>query len=177
MELELVDQRTEPDDLPLAWQDLADLVSGLGRPDWTLNLVLVDDARMTELRERWYGGEGVTDVLSFSYLEPEGLGTAAITAGEGGARCDFWLPPAAPDEPVVAGEVLLAPRFVARRCRSEGWDLADEWALLTVHGALHILGWSHGDQQSRERMRAVEASLLARAGRTHPLQGAPGGDA
>ncbi|MBD3222883.1 rRNA maturation RNase YbeY [bacterium] len=177
MRLELVDHRSEPGPLPLDERRLAGLVADLGGPDWHLNLVLVDDGQMTGLREQWYGGQGPTDVLSFSYLEDEGPGEPALRAGEGAAARTFWLPPHAPDEPVTAGEVVLAPRFVAGRCAREGHDPEAEWALLLVHGALHVLGWTHDDDDERDRMRAQEASILARAGMTHPLTGQSGGDA
>jgi probable rRNA maturation factor len=176
MRLELVDHRTGPGSLPLSTDRLAGLVADLGGAGWNLNLVLVDDAQMTGLREQWYGGRGPTDVLSFSYLEDEGTGEPALRAGEGTAARTFWLPPHAPDEPVTAGEVILAPRFVAERCAREGFDLEAEWALLLVHGALHVLGWTHDDGDMGVRMRAHEAAILARAGFAHPLAGPSVGD-
>jgi probable rRNA maturation factor len=174
MILELVEQRTRPGDLPLAAESLAGLVADLGRGDWVLNLVLVDDHVMADLYGRWYGGEGVTDVLSFTYLEDVGAGAPALAAGESGAARDMWLAPGDLAPPVVAGEVILAPSFVADRCGREGWDLAAEWALLTVHGALHVLGWEHGDDEAREAMRTREAALLAARGFGHPLRDGQG---
>jgi len=169
MQLELVDQRGRPDALPVAQEALCGLVAGLGRSRWYLNLVLVDDPHMTELNQRWYGGQGPTDVLSFSYLETGGAGDPVLVAGERGAACDLWLSPGEAVAEVIAGEVIVAPDFVARRCASQGWGLADEWTLLLVHGALHVLGWTHATDQTREAMQAQEATLLAAAGIPHPL--------
>ncbi len=171
MKLELIDQRGRPQPPPLAGEGLAALVAPLGAPDWILDLVLVEDPVMADLYGRWYGGEGVTDVLSFSYLEPTGAGAPQLRAGCGEAATDLWVPPADATGPVVAGEVILAPRFVAERCAREGWDLAAEWALLLVHGALHVLGWTHDTGARREAMRACEARLLAARGLAHPLAG------
>jgi probable rRNA maturation factor len=175
MQLELVDQRSTPSEPPVPPDELSGLVRELGRTDWILNLVLVDDARMTDLREQWYGGAGPTDVLSFSYLESEGAGPPALATGTGEAAHDVWLPPTAPDEPVIAGDVILAPAFVAARCAREQWSLADEWALLVVHGALHVLGWTHDDADGRRSMRAREEAILARTGRAHPIPPVEGG--
>ncbi|MEZ4387641.1 MAG: rRNA maturation RNase YbeY [Candidatus Krumholzibacteriia bacterium] len=169
MRLELVDQRTRPAATALGSDALALLVAPLGRPEWWLNLVLVDDDQMGDLNRRWYGGQGPTDVLSFSYLEAAGEGAAALPAGEAGAACDLWLDAADATEDFVAGEVIVAPGFVADRCAREGWNLEDEWALLLVHGALHVLGWTHETDALRRDMQAREAGLLQAAGITHPL--------
>lgn len=169
MQLELVDQRGRPDPLPVSLGALSKLVSGLGRTSWWLNLVLVDDPHMTELNQRWYGGQGPTDVLSFSYLETAGAGDPTLAAGDRGAACDLWLSPGDAVDTVIAGEVIVAPDFVARRCASHRWSLADEWNLLLVHGALHVLGWTHDTDQTRQAMQAREETLLAAAGIPHPL--------
>jgi len=175
MKLSLVDRRSDPGVLPLSSERLAGLVDGLGLPSWTLNLVLVSDREMAALNQRWYGGEGVTDVLSFGYLEESGpgqesaFGAPQLAAGSGGAACDLWVPPGEDLAGMTAGEVVLAPDFVARRALAEAGDLSTEWALLLVHGTLHILGWRHDEDDARRAMRAQEAKVLAGAGFTHPM--------
>ena len=169
MRLEVVDQRPRPEPLPLAEERLAALVAPLGEGAWVVNLVLVEDHVMADLNARWYGGEGPTDVLSFSYLETEGPGAPHLPAGAGGAARDAWVAPGEQGEEVTAGEVIVAPHFVATRCAREGWDLAAEWALLLVHGSLHVLGWEHGSGPERRAMREQEAELLRREGFAHPL--------
>ncbi len=169
MNLVLVDRRAARAGLPLEAATLAALVRPLGRPDWELNLALVDDREMIDLNERWYGGRGVTDVLSFSYLETAGEGPCALAAGVGEAACDLWVPLAESPHTMTAGDVVLAAAYVERCARSSGWDLAGEWALLLVHGALHILGWTHATVDEQRAMQAREAALLRRAGFEHPL--------
>jgi probable rRNA maturation factor len=174
MILRLLDQRSRADELPAAEEPLlAALVASLGRPQWELNVVLVDDEAMAELSLRYHGGEGVTDVLSFSYLEEPEAGQDGLAIGESGAATALWLPgaldEAAADEAPLAGEVVLAPRFIAARCRREGWDLRLEWAMLVVHGALHVLGWDHAEAAQQHEMRSLEAAALARQGLAHPL--------
>jgi rRNA maturation RNase YbeY len=168
MKLSLIDRRLKSEALPLNRQQLAFLVRDMGRADWTVNLVLVDDREMAELKGRWYGEKEATDVLSFSYLESEGEGPVALEAGEGHAACDLWVSAAELPEELIAGEVVLAPAHVALCARAGGWDLACEWALLLVHGALHILGWRHAAQRERRLMQAHESALLQRLGFAHP---------
>lgn len=169
MKLELIDQRSRPEPLPVPPERLRALIAPTGRDHWLLDLVLVEDPVMADLYGRWYGGEGVTDVLSFTYLETDGAGAPQLPAGTGEAACDLWVPPADATGPVLAGEVILAPGFVAERCGREGWDLPAEWALLLVHGTLHVLGWRHDTPDRRTAMRAREAALLAAQGLPHPL--------
>jgi len=123
MILRLVDRRSgkksglEPWDLSAPWPDLRTLVEGLGKEDWHVDLVLVDDRAMAELNGDFRGKPDVTDVLSFSYLEDEGPGQPDLAAYGAGARHDLWWadPPSAGGAPEAVGEVILAPRFVADR--------------------------------------------------------------
>ena len=153
---------------------LAGLAAGLGRPDWTVDLVLVDDEAMTDLNQGFRGAEGVTDVLSFSYLEGEGAGACDLAAGDGCALGDLWLESLAAETefgagPVV-GEVVLAPDFITRRCLENGWPMKHEMPMLVVHGLLHILGWDHTDETETEAMQTVEQDILAAAGLPHPMR-------
>ncbi len=169
MRLEMVEQRPNPAEPPLSEPKLAGLVAKLGHVDWTVNLVLVEDHVMADLNARWYGGEGPTDVLSFSYLENDGPAPCHLEAGDGEAAHALWVAPGEQNPEVTAGEVIVAPAFVSDRCAREGWNLATEWALLLVHGTLHVLGWEHGTVESRRAMRAREAEVLSRQGFEHPL--------
>ena len=164
------------------WQRLTRLVAGLGRRHWRLNLVLVEDGEMEDLNARYRGRHEPTDVLSFAYVSASGSRAADLPAGHGGAHHDLWLVEApnvggaadgggatAPAD-ATAGEVLLAPAHVATLCRRHGRDLETEFALLVVHGALHVLGWEHADSDERRAMRAVEARILQQEGLAHPLR-------
>ncbi len=177
MKLNLVERRRrrEPDTWEAgrkAWAACGRMAADLGRPDWRVDVVLLDDDAMEELNRDFRGGDGVTDVLSFSYLEAEGPGDADLATGEGEAARDLWVEALSPEEAdrAVAGEIILAPAFVERRCREMGWSIDHEWPLLIVHGCLHILGWVHDSAEEREAMQAVEARLLAGQGLPHPLR-------
>jgi len=178
MILRLVDRRSgkksglEPWDLSAPWPDLRTLVEGLGKEDWHVDLVLVDDRAMAELNGDFRGKPDVTDVLSFSYLEDEGPGQPDLAAYGAGARHDLWWadPPSAGGAPEAVGEVILAPRFVADRCTRKGWPVEAEVPLLVIHGCLHLLGWEHETPTDTEAMRDIEQDLLQAADLTHPLR-------
>jgi probable rRNA maturation factor len=178
--LSLVDRRSAPGDDP-TWKDGGELALGaaalaarVGPSVWAVDLVLVDDAVMEQINRDYRGVAGVTDVLSFSYLLATGTGPPALAAGRDHAHCDLWLDAAEArvegDGAPVVGEIVLAPAFVADRCRDKGWPAAVEFALLVVHGCLHILGWEHERTADSEAMRATEAGILGQFDLPHPLR-------
>lgn len=179
MILRLVDRRSGgkggrgPFKLDGPWPHLGNLVAGIGREDWYVDLVLLDDRAMAELNGDFRGNPDVTDVLSFSYLEDEGPGNPDLAAYDAGARHNLWWadPPATNGQPEAVGELILAPAFIADRCARKGWPLEAEVPLLVVHGCLHLLGWEHDKETDREAMRDVEQDLLQAVGIEHPLRG------
>lgn len=157
------------------WSSLRSVCAPLGLPRWAVNVVLVEDAVMAELNESFRRRPGVTDVLSFSYLDQAGQGEPALACGSGAAACDLWtddFPAPGGEEPAGAvGEVIIAPAYVADSCRRAGWSTDAEFALLVIHGCLHLLGWQHGQAAQKKAMQGEEQRLLAALGMNHPLLG------
>jgi probable rRNA maturation factor len=144
------------DDHPLTFDptmllDLAELVlSTEGFPaDTTVDITTVEDDTMSELNRRHLGVEGATDVLSFPLEELEPGRVPVRSEG---------------DAPLHLGDVVLAPRYIARQAEGLGVDVEDEHALLVVHGLLHLMGWDHQEQAEAEAMETREAELLSRVG-------------
>lgn len=157
-----------------------ELGSRIGKTDWLLNLVLVDDQEMIELNATYRGKNGVTDVLSFSYLMTAEGGKPDLKQGQCYAPADLSLDPMTcgddEGEDAAVGEVILAPGFIAQRCRQQGWNVKDELALLVVHGCLHVLGWDHEEDFAREVMQVTEEGILADSGYPHPMRNAGAND-
>ena len=154
---------------------LRSVCAPLGLPQWEVNLVLVKDEVMAELNESFRRRPGVTDVLSFSYLDRNGRGEPALSCGRGTAACDLWAEdfpaPGGKDPAGAVGEVIIAPAYVADCCRRAGWSADAEFALLVIHGCLHLLGWQHGQAAQQRAMQTEEERLLAALGMKHPLLG------
>ncbi len=154
--------------------EVAPLIVSLGRPEWAVDLVLVDDPAMGELNKSYRGVPEVTDVLSFSYLLAQGQGKADLPRGRGSAAHDLWLDPlgidqAGQEDLRLIGEVIMAPDFVSTRCSERCWALEQEFPLLLVHGCLHLMGWVHDTDEARVTMQAEETRILADGGWAHPL--------
>jgi probable rRNA maturation factor len=104
-----------------------------------LSVALVGDDEMAHLNEQYRGIVGPTDVLSFGCDDP----------------C-----PAASDEPIAIGDVIIAPDVARRQAAELGTTVEDELDLLLVHGILHLLGYDHESDADAVAMQARERVLL-----------------
>ena len=142
-----------------------------------LSLYFVDAVAMAEANERFMGARGPTDVLAFpiddDVVDP-GRSPDAGATGPDRAPLD-------PGEvPVLLGDVLICPAVAAGNAAERAaaqaagtapdvddtpngtTELADELALLVVHGSLHVLGMDHADPDEAAAMQGRERALLDR---------------
>ena len=122
---------------------------GDGRPV-EVSVALVDEPTIAQLNARFRGIDRPTDVLSFSLDDPD----------------DPVPQPPTADEPRLLGEIVISvPRAVAQ-AQEYGHSVERELAYLAVHGCLHLLGYDHEDEASRQVMRAREEAALEACGLT-----------
>src|SRR5258708_7255780 len=100
-----------------------------------LSLLIVDEAAMSELNEKWMGEPGPTDVLAFPMdeLRPGHLS---------GGTDDDDVP-----DPGLLGDVVLCPAVAARQAEQAGHGIEDELRMLCTHGILHLLGYDHAEPE------------------------------
>lgn len=72
-------------------------------------------------------------------------------------------------EPVVTADLVLCAPVVAREAAEQNKTLAEHYAHLLVHGALHAQGWDHetGEEDAQE-MEAYETEIMAGLGFADP---------
>jgi probable rRNA maturation factor len=114
---------------------------------------LVDVARMTELHVQWMDEPGPTDVMAFPMDELD-VRTARAT----GRPLDDRR---TEGQPVVLGDVVLCPEVAQKQAAEAGHSTAEELALLTAHGVLHLLGFDHGEPDEHAEMFGLQGELLA----------------
>jgi probable rRNA maturation factor len=116
-----------------------------GRPaECTIELVVVDEAEMSDLNRRFRDVDGPTDVLSFPLVT------------------DFFtLPPGAP---LHLGDIALCANMAITQAETFGHSLEREVAYLFVHGLYHILGYDHESEPEQAVMREKEEAALAEVG-------------
>lgn len=117
----------------------AHVLRALGVPlGASLDVTLVAEQRIAELKERFFGARERTDVLAFGVDDP-----ASPSPG-----------------PVVLGDVVICPDVAARQARALGRRPEDEISLLLVHGILHLCGRDHSDPAGERAMALEERDLL-----------------
>ncbi|HUY23577.1 MAG TPA: rRNA maturation RNase YbeY [Acidimicrobiales bacterium] len=144
------------------WATLARAVLGAQgvKEDVEVSLLFVDEPTIAELRERFLGEEGPTDVLAFPIDEERDYG--GRSPDEGGTGPGGGLSSDESDIPLLLGDVVVCPSVAARNAVDHGVSFDDEVALLVVHGLLHLVGMDHGMDEEAEKMERRERELLAR---------------
>jgi probable rRNA maturation factor len=72
--------------------------------------------------------------------------------------------------PVVVADLVLCAPVVAREALEQGVALADHYAHLLVHGALHALGHDHLDDAEAAVMEARESEIMLGLGLADPYK-------
>jgi probable rRNA maturation factor len=65
-------------------------------------------------------------------------------------------------EPMVFADLVLCAPVVAREALEQGISVADHYAHLLVHGALHAQGYDHEDEAEALVMESLETAILGR---------------
>jgi probable rRNA maturation factor len=119
---------------------LADVLAAVGvAGPGEATLTFVDRDTIGELNRTHMGATGATDVLSFPID-----GSADLPA----------------EEHRMVGDVVVCPGVARDQASHHAGDTDAELALLVVHGALHLCGHDHADDEDRDRMWARERTLL-----------------
>lgn len=113
-----------------------------------VSVILTDDAQIKALNARWRGQDKPTNVLAF----PGGAARFA-TAG-----------------PVLLGDVVLALETLQREAQAQAKPLAEHMSHLTVHGALHLLGFDHERADEAKIMESREIEILKQMGIRDPYR-------
>ena len=108
-------------------------------------MVVTEDARVRQFNREYRGLDEPTDVLSFSAQETLPDAAAFVSA---------------PELAHYLGDVVIAYPYAAAQAPTFGRFVADELALLAVHGTLHLLGYDHATPVEEEAMWARQAAIL-----------------
>lgn len=104
-----------------------------------LSIAIVSAEEMKSLNKRYRSKDGATDVLSFGCDDP----------------C-----PVDSDQPVTLGDVVISPEVAEGQALELGHTVEEELNLLLVHGILHLLGYTHDQDDDASVMQERERVLL-----------------
>ncbi len=117
--------------------------------EYELTLCLSDDAEITHFNAQYRQKNQPTDVLAFASLETPFPDRKGLNFSE---------------EPLYLGDILISVETAQKQAEAHEHSFNQELAWLAAHGLLHLLGWDHPDEESLEKMLAVQERLLIMSG-------------
>jgi len=105
----------------------------------SLGVVVVDDAIMAGLHERYFNDRRPTDVISFDLRDE-------------------------PASKAIEGEIVVSAQTARRAAKDLGLTQRQEVLRYAIHGALHLAGYDDPTPAKRKRMRQREDEVLAALG-------------
>lgn len=101
-----------------------------------VSLALVSPKMMRELNLKYKGRDSLTDVLAFPLQEEMGPAKK------------------------VLGEIIICPHVAKIQAKQRGHSLQEELLLLTIHGTLHLLGYTDEKDNRRGEMEDKQRRIL-----------------
>ncbi len=114
-----------------------------GRREASISIALVDQAAIHALNRVHLGHDWPTDVISF--------------------------PLSTPDDPTLAGELVVSGELALATASEVGAEPRDELALYIIHGLLHLCGYDDHTESDTAAIRRRENELLADLGYSNPF--------
>jgi probable rRNA maturation factor len=110
---------------------------------------VVRPAESKRLNARYRGHDQPTNVLSFPVPR---------------------FPTASGSERRPLGDLVICARVVRAEARQQRKGIKAHWAHLVIHGALHLLGYDHEQDDEARRMERREVAVLKRFGINNPYR-------
>lgn len=110
--------------------------------DAVFNVILVDNFYIHELNKEYRGIDRPTDVISFA-LEDEKEVNSPIR---------------------ILGDIYISVDKIKEQSEAYGHSYLREFAFLSVHGLLHLLGYDHMTKEDEKVMFAYQEEILKEAG-------------
>lgn len=111
-----------------------------------LTIRIVGETESHELNLQYRGKDKPTNVLSFPFDAPEMV------------------------ESDLLGDLVICAPVVSREAAAQGKSLEAHWAHMVVHGALHLLGFDHQNEQEAEEMEGLEREIIEVMGYPDPTE-------
>jgi probable rRNA maturation factor len=130
------------------WVELAASRSGrlpAGKADIAVRIV--GQAEIQTLNQLYRNKDAATNVLSFPVEAIEGLPAST---------------------PRQLGDIVICAPVVRDEAHRQAKPLADHWAHMLVHGALHLLGYDHDHDKEADEMESLEKAILESRGIADP---------
>ena len=109
-----------------------------------LSISLVNESMSQELNQEYRGINKSTNVISLEYAS---------------TRESFGL---------LSGELILCDEVIVREAEEQSKSILAHYAHMLVHGALHLQGFDHIEENDAQEMEAIEVRILHELGFENP---------
>lgn len=113
-----------------------------------MSVNFVDNREIQELNRNYRQKDSPTDVISFAMQE----------TGEGEVNIQGL------DMPVILGDIVISRDRAKEQAEEYGHSLEREFAFLTIHGFLHLLGYDHVTEEDEAEMFGKQNKILSEFG-------------
>lgn len=114
--------------------------------DQEMTVRIVSSKESQQLNSDYRGKNTPTNVLSFPFEAPPGT------------------------EMNLLGDLVICADIVEHEASAQNKPTVNHWSHMLVHGALHLLGYDHVNDQDAEQMEALEIAILAKLSIDDPYQ-------
>ena len=123
--------------------------------DNEVSVIFIDNEEIQKINSNNRGIDEITDVLSFPMLfYPENKVFKDVYINYEFDQSDLY------DEKLVIGDVALSLEKAKQQSEEFGHSFIREYAYLTVHSILHLLGYDHIEEAPKNIMRKREEEIL-----------------
>jgi len=102
------------------------------------DIIIVDNDRIKELNRDYRGIDNYTDVISFALEDYADIKT----------------------EVRLLGDIYISLPKIKEQSESYGHSFLREFAFLSIHGLLHLLGYDHMNPEDEKKMFSLQEELL-----------------
>ncbi len=146
---------------PLSWvDDIEEFVHRVLEtqrvPESYMSIMFCSESVIQHLNAQFRGRDEATDVLSFPLQEACG---------------DEPLLARAEGEPLMLGDIAMAPTWIKDQAEIFGVSFINEMSRMLTHGVLHLLGHDHATKDPTEPMLILQEEILAEIGEIGSVRG------
>ncbi|MCI0502818.1 MAG: rRNA maturation RNase YbeY [Fusobacteria bacterium] len=114
--------------------------------NYEVSVLVTDNEGIRKLNKQYRNKDIETDVLSFPLFEESDDSEEPLFFNE--------------TEEIVLGDIVISAEKAKEQSEDFGHSFVREMSYLLVHGILHLLGFSHDDEEEKANMREMEEKIL-----------------
>lgn len=116
--------------------------------NYEVSVLITDNEGIRKLNKQYRKKDVKTDVLSFPLFEENDDSQEPLFFNE--------------TEEIILGDIVISAEKAKEQSEDFGHSFNREISYLLVHGILHLLGFSHNNDDEKSSMRSMEEKILSK---------------